>query len=69
MFKFLCCIEGIILVLELFYVLVYVMKIVLILFKDYIFVMNMCGCGDKDIFIVVCYFGVDIVGKEGCDSD
>lgn len=50
-----CCFEGIILVLESFYVLVEVFKCVFSLFKEYIMVVNLFGCGDKDMQIVMYY--------------
>lgn len=45
---------------EFSYVLVYVSKLVLMLFKDYIMVVNLFGCGDKDIFVVVKYLGFEM---------
>lgn len=48
-----CWIEGIIFVFELSYVIVYGVKFVLMLLKDKILFVNLLGCGDKDMYMVV----------------
>lgn len=52
--------EGIIPALEPAHALAYVMKLAPTLPKDNLLVMNMCGRGDKDVFAVAGYLGMDI---------
>ncbi len=52
--------EGIIPALEPSHALAHVMKIAPDLPKDHLMVMNMCGRGDKDVFAVAGYLGVEL---------
>jgi tryptophan synthase beta chain len=52
--------EGIIPALEPAHALAYVSKLAPTLPKDNLLVMNMCGRGDKDVFAVAGYLGIDI---------
>ena len=52
--------EGIIPALEPSHALAHVMKLAPTLPRDDILVMNMCGRGDKDVFAVAGYLGMEI---------
>jgi len=56
-FWLLCCIEGIILVIESVYVFVGVLCIGCDFGFSVVLFVNFFGCGDKDVDIVVCWFG------------
>ena len=57
-FKLCCQLEGIIPALEPSHALAHVIKIAPKKPNDHLMVMNMCGRGDKDIFIVAAHLGV-----------
>jgi tryptophan synthase beta chain len=59
-FQLCCAQEGIIPALEPSHALAHVIKIAPGLPRDHLFVMNMCGRGDKDIFTVAKHLGFDI---------
>jgi len=59
-FQLCCAMEGIIPALEPAHALAHVMKIAPELPADHLIVMNMCGRGDKDIFTVARYLGVEV---------
>ena len=52
--------EGIIPALEPAHALAFVEKLAPTLPKDHLLVMNMCGRGDKDVFAVAGYLGVEL---------
>ncbi|MEP2283037.1 MAG: hypothetical protein ABJI28_07580, partial [Nitratireductor sp.] len=52
--------EGIIPALEPSHALAYVSRVAPELPRDHIMVMNMCGRGDKDVFSVAGYLGVEL---------
>lgn len=57
-FGLLCCMEGIILVIEFVYVVVGVFKLGVELGRGVVIVVNLLGCGDKDVEMVVKWFGL-----------
>jgi tryptophan synthase beta chain len=59
-FKLCTRLEGIIPALEPSHALSFVGRLASTLPKDNLLVMNMCGRGDKDVFAVAGYFGVDL---------
>jgi tryptophan synthase beta chain len=59
-FKLCTRLEGIIPALEPSHALSFVGRLAPTLPKDNLLVMNMCGRGDKDVFAVAGYFGVDL---------